>query len=145
MDTKQELPVLPFSSPPEWETWLAAHHLTAKGLWLKLAKRDTGIDTVTYAEALDIALCYGWIDGHKRPLDDTWWLQKFTPRAARSKWSKINRAKALALIESGRMQPAGLAQIEQAQSDGRSWRCSTGARSCTRRARDGLLQFQERP
>jgi uncharacterized protein YdeI (YjbR/CyaY-like superfamily) len=119
MDTKQELPVLSFSSPRDWEIWLAAHHLTARGLWLKLAKKDTGIATVTYAEALDIALCYGWIDGHKKALDDTYWLQKFTPRAARSKWSKINCAKALTLIESGRMQPAGLAQIEQAQGDGR--------------------------
>jgi len=119
MDTKRELAILPFSSPLDWEKWLSEHHPTSKGLWLKIAKKDAGIATVTYAEALDVALCYGWIDGQKGALDDTFWLQKFTPRGARSTWSKVNRAKALALIESGRMKPAGLAAVEQAQRDGR--------------------------
>ena len=119
METKQGLPIIPFSSQKDWESWLAEHHQTSKGLWLKIAKKDAGIDTVTYAEALDGALCYGWIDGQKGALDDRFWLQKFTPRGPRSKWSKINREKALALIEAGHMKPAGLAAIEQAQSDGR--------------------------
>ncbi len=119
MDTKQGLPVLPFASPKKWEEWLDRNHQTSKGLWLKIAKKDTGIDTVTYAEALDGALCHGWIDGQKGSFDDTFWLQKLTPRGPRSKWSKINRDKSLALIEAGRMKPAGLAAVEQARSDGR--------------------------
>lgn len=119
METKQGLPIIPFASQEDWERWLAEHHQTSKGLWLKIAKKDTGIDTVTYAEALDGALCHGWIDGQKGALDDQFWLQKFTPRGPRSKWSKINREKALALIEAGRVKPAGLAAIEQTQSDGR--------------------------
>ncbi len=119
METKQGLPIIPFASQEDWERWLAEHHGTSKGLWLKIAKKDTGIDTVTYAEALDGALCYGWIDGQKGALDDQFWLQKFTPRGPRSKWSKINREKAGVLIEAGRVKPAGLAAIEQARSDGR--------------------------
>ena len=119
MENKQGLPILPFASQKEWEQWLAQHHQTSKGLWLKIAKKDTGIDTVTYAEALDSALCHGWIDGQKGALDDRFWLQKFTPRGPRSKWSKINREKVQSLIEAGRMKPAGLMAVEQAQSDGR--------------------------
>ena len=79
-----------------------------KGLWLKIAKKGSGIETVTYAEALDVALCYGWIDGQKDAVDDRWWLQRFTPRGPRSRWSKTNRARAIALIEAGQMHPAGL-------------------------------------
>lgn len=119
MDTKQGLPILPFSSQKDWEGWLDKHHQASKGLWLKIAKKGTGTDTVTYAEALDSALCHGWIDGQKGSFDDSFWLQKFTPRGPRSKWSKINREKAEALIEAGRMKPAGLAAVEQARSDGR--------------------------
>jgi uncharacterized protein YdeI (YjbR/CyaY-like superfamily) len=119
MDTKNGLPILPFASPREWEAWLDEHHRTSKGLWLKIAKKGSGIDSLDYAEALDVALCHGWIDGQKAPFDDTYWLQRFTPRGPRSKWSKVNVDKALALIESGRMKPAGLAAIEQAQGDGR--------------------------
>jgi uncharacterized protein YdeI (YjbR/CyaY-like superfamily) len=119
MDTKNGLPILPFASQREWEAWLDEHHLTSKGLWLKIAKKGSGIDSLDYAEALDAALCHGWIDGQKAPFDDTYWLQRFTPRGPRSKWSKVNVDKALALIESGRMKPAGLAAVEQAQADGR--------------------------
>ena len=119
METKNGLPILPFSSQEDWEKWLDEHHRTSKGLWLKIAKKGSGIDSVDYAEALDVALCHGWIDGQKGAFDDTFWLQKFTPRGPRSKWSKINVDKALALIESGRMKPAGLAEIEKARSDGR--------------------------
>ena len=119
MDEKQGLPVIPFASPQHWEAWLDEYHLTAKGLWIKFAKKGAGLDSVTYAEAVDGALCYGWIDGQTASLDDRFYLQRFTPRGPRSKWSKINRAKALALIDAGRMKPAGLAAVEQAQRDGR--------------------------
>jgi len=119
MDAKNGLPILSFVSQGDWETWLEEHHHTSKGLWLKIAKKDSGINSVNYAEALDIALCHGWIDGQKGAFDDTFWLQKFTPRGPRSKWSKINVDKAVALIEAKRMKPAGLAAIEQARSDGR--------------------------
>jgi uncharacterized protein YdeI (YjbR/CyaY-like superfamily) len=119
MDTKNGLPILPFASARKWEAWLDEHHLTSKGLWLKIAKKGSGVDSLDYAEALDVALCHGWIDGQKGALDDTFWLQRFTPRGPRSKWSKVNVDKALALIESGRMKPAGLAAIEQARGDGR--------------------------
>jgi uncharacterized protein YdeI (YjbR/CyaY-like superfamily) len=119
MEEKQGLPIRSFASQRKWEEWLDEHHGTSKGLWLKIAKKDSGIDTVNYAEALDIALCYGWIDGQKGAFDDEFWLQKFTPRGPRSKWSRINRDKALALIQEKRMRPAGLAAIEKAQQDGR--------------------------
>ena len=119
MDTQQGLPILGFPSRREWEEWLAEHHRTSKDLWLKIAKKDSGIASVNYAEALDAALCYGWIDGQKGALDETFWLQRFTPRGPRSQWSKVNRDKVLALIEQERMQPAGLAAVEQARADGR--------------------------
>lgn len=112
-------PVLPFASAAEWEEWLAENHETSQGLWLKLAKKSAGVPTVTYAEALEAALCYGWIDGQKNKFDDAWWLQKFTPRRARSPWSKINHDKAEELISAGRMQPAGLREVERARADGR--------------------------
>jgi uncharacterized protein YdeI (YjbR/CyaY-like superfamily) len=108
-----------FATPEAWEAWLAEHHATSPGLWLKLAKKQSGIPSVTYEEALEVALCYGWIDGRKDRFDDEWWLQRFTPRRPRSKWSKINRTRALGLIESGRMQPAGLHEVEKAKADGR--------------------------
>jgi len=128
MDEKQGLPILPFASPKEWEEWLDAHHATSKGLWLKIAKKDAGIPSVNYAEALDVALCLGWIDGQKGTFDDSFWLQKFTPRGPRSKWSQVNRDKALALIEANRMKPAGLAAIEAAQQDGR-WEAAYASQS----------------
>jgi uncharacterized protein YdeI (YjbR/CyaY-like superfamily) len=112
-------PVIAFRSADAWDDWLAEHHSTDGGLWLKLAKKGSGVESITYAQAIDVALCHGWIDGHKRSLDEQFWLQRFTPRAPRSKWSKINCAKAAALIESGRMRPAGLREIERAKADGR--------------------------
>lgn len=119
METKQNLPILAFASPQKWEEWLAKNHSASKGLWLKIAKKGAETSTVNYAEALDIALCYGWIDGQKGALDEDFWLQKFTPRGPKSKWSKINRDKATALIDAGCMKPAGLAEIERAKADGR--------------------------
>jgi len=128
MTEPQDLPIVAFGSQQEWERWLAEHHATSKGVWLKIAKKDAGVETVSYAEALESALCYGWIDGQKRPYDDQFWLQRFTPRSPRSKWSRINRDKALALVEQGRMKPAGQAQIEQARRDGR-WDAAYEAQS----------------
>lgn len=116
---KTVLPIVPFATARKWEAWLERHHANPDGLWMKLAKKASGIPSIIYAEALEIALCHGWIDGLKRPLDGDWWLQHFTPRRPRSKWSKVNCAKALELIEQGRMKPAGLREIERAQRDGR--------------------------
>jgi uncharacterized protein YdeI (YjbR/CyaY-like superfamily) len=115
----QGQPMLAFPDPAAWEKWLAAEHAGAAGLWLKLAKKGCPHPTVSYAEALDIALCFGWIDGQKRPLDDDYWLQRFTPRKPKGKWSKINRGKAEALIAAGRMRPTGLREVEAAKADGR--------------------------
>jgi uncharacterized protein YdeI (YjbR/CyaY-like superfamily) len=111
--------ILEFEDRAGWERWLAAHHGSSGGVWLRLARKRSAITTVTYAEALEEALRYGWIDGQKAPHDDAFWLQRFTPRGPRSKWSKINRQKASELIERGRMTPAGLAQVEAARRDGR--------------------------
>jgi len=112
-------PVLAFASRGDWDAWLGQHHTTAGGVWLKIAKRGSGVDTVTYAEALEVALCYGWIDGRKNTFDHQHWLQRFSPRNPRSKWSKLNCAKATALIETGAMKPAGLREVERAKADGR--------------------------
>jgi uncharacterized protein YdeI (YjbR/CyaY-like superfamily) len=114
-----DLPVLAFGSLQSWRDWLAGHHQTSSGLWLKIAKKGAAAPTVSYSEAIDGALCYGWIDGQKGKLDDEYWLQRFTPRKPRSRWSKINREKAERLIAEGRMQPAGLREVESARADGR--------------------------
>jgi uncharacterized protein YdeI (YjbR/CyaY-like superfamily) len=119
MQEKQGLPVRVFASQKEWEDWLAEHHGTAKGVWVTFAKKGVDVATVTYPEAVEVALCQGWIDGQAAPLDDSFWLQRFTPRGPRSKWSQINCARAERLIAGGRMQPAGHAAIEAARSDGR--------------------------
>ena len=114
-----ELETRPFASAEEWEAWLREHHETVPGVWIKFAKKASGVPTVTYLEALHGALRYGWIDGQARSLDDTHYLQRFTPRRARSIWSKRNRDFATALIEAGEMEPAGLREVERAKADGR--------------------------
>lgn len=119
MNNSDQIPILSFESQASWEAWLAEHHAEAKGVWLKIAKKEAGIPSVNYAEALDSALCYGWIDGQKGAFDEQYWLQRFTPRQPKSKWSKVNCDKATALIAAGRMQPAGLQQVELAKADGR--------------------------
>jgi uncharacterized protein YdeI (YjbR/CyaY-like superfamily) len=116
---KPDLPVISFASRDAWGAWLQEQHATSEGLWLKFAKKGSGLETVSYAEALEAALCYGWIDGQKASFDDHYWLQRFTPRRPRSKWSKINREKAERLIAEGRMRPAGLREVERAKKDGR--------------------------
>src|SRR5262245_18165811 len=112
-----ELPILPFEGQKDWAAWLDKNRATSSGVWLKLAKKASGIRSVTYDEALEVALCYGWIDGQRKSHDETSWLQKFTPRGPRSIWSKINTEKAQRLIESGRMKPAGLKAVTSARRD----------------------------
>lgn len=119
MPKQTELPILPFENKKKWADWLAKQHDKSAGVWLKLAKKATGIPSVTYAEALDVALCYGWIDGQKGSFDEQYFLQKFTLRRPKSIWSKINTEKVARLIESGEMKPAGLKAIEAAKKDGR--------------------------
>ena len=117
--TNDDLPVILFAQQRDWAAWLGDNHTLSRGIWLQLAKKASGTQSITYAEALDVALCYGWIDGQKKSYDESSWLQKFTPRGAKSIWSKVNREKALALLDSGQMQPAGLAEVESARQDGR--------------------------
>lgn len=119
MPTTTEIPILPFESKKKFAEWLAKNHDKSAGVWLKIAKKATGISTVTYAEALDVALCYGWIDGQKGSFDEQYFLQKFTPRRPKSIWSKINVEKVEGLIASGEMKPAGLKAVEAAKQDGR--------------------------
>jgi uncharacterized protein YdeI (YjbR/CyaY-like superfamily) len=108
-----------FPTAKAWDSWLAKNHDKSPGLWLRIAKKDSGLESVSYPEALETALCYGWIDGQKKAHDADSWLQKFTPRGPRSVWSQINRDKALALIEKKKMKPAGLLAIEHAKQTGR--------------------------
>jgi uncharacterized protein YdeI (YjbR/CyaY-like superfamily) len=117
--TRTDALVRAFKDAAAWESWLAKNQTAANGLWMRLAKKASGKKSITYPEALEIALCYGWIDGLKRPESETTWLQRFVPRRPRSMWSKINREKALGLIASGKMKPAGLQEVERAKQDGR--------------------------
>jgi len=119
MSVKPELEQRLFANGKAWWNWLQKQHATSPGVWMKIAKKDAPESSVQYPEALDAALCFGWIDGQKKSIDEQYWLQKFTPRAKRSIWSKINREKVAALIEQGLMQPAGLAEVERAKQDGR--------------------------
>lgn len=113
------LPVMAFESTQAWDVWLSAHHADSPGLWLKIAKKGSAGQSISYSDALDVALCHGWIDGQKGRHDDDYWLQRFTPRKPGGNWSKINTERAAALIAGGRMRPAGLREVEQAQADGR--------------------------
>jgi uncharacterized protein YdeI (YjbR/CyaY-like superfamily) len=119
MTKAAEAPIMLFESAQHWEAWLKDNHTKSTGVRLQIAKKGAKQPTVSYAEALDVALCYGWIDGQKGALDDQFFLQKFTPRRAKSIWSKINTEKVTQLISQGRMQPAGLKAIEAAKQDGR--------------------------
>jgi uncharacterized protein YdeI (YjbR/CyaY-like superfamily) len=115
----KSLPTMEFASRSDWESWLSRQHAGSPGVWLKLAKKDSTAETVSRSDALEVALCYGWIDGRANSLDEDYWLQSFTPRTRRSRWSKINRQKATELIETGAMKPAGMREIERAKADGR--------------------------
>jgi uncharacterized protein YdeI (YjbR/CyaY-like superfamily) len=111
--------ILLFRRQKDWQDWLGANHATSSGAWLRLGKKRSAIQSVSYREALEAALCFGWIDAQKKGESEQAWLQRFTPRRDKSIWSKVNRGKAAALIKAGRMQPAGLEQVERAKKDGR--------------------------
>ena len=119
MSEVKTLPVKAFAAPVKWHEWLLKNHANKAGIWMKLYKKDSKKKTITRSEALDEALCFGWIDGQSKPLDDKSWLQKYTPRRAKSMWSKVNREHIARLIKEKRMQPSGLKEVEAAKKDGR--------------------------
>jgi uncharacterized protein YdeI (YjbR/CyaY-like superfamily) len=126
-----DLPILLFAAPPDLEAWLDEYHAESQGFWLKIAKKGAPVPSVTYGEALELALCFGWIDSQKRGHDEQHFLQRFTPRRPGGRWSKINREKAEALIAAGRMRPTGLAEVEAAKADGRWEAAYEGQRTAT--------------
>ena len=144
MNPKPELRILPFASRGEWEAWLEENHADSDGLWVKFAKKNSGIETVTYAEALEEALCYGWIDGQTKSFDEYYWLQRFTPRRPRSKWSRVNREKVTVLVEAGKMKPAGLREVERARADGR-WEAAYESQSKATVPDDLRRELDENP
>jgi uncharacterized protein YdeI (YjbR/CyaY-like superfamily) len=115
----KKLAGLPFKSPKDWEAWLGRNHATSTEVWVKLAKKSSGIPSVTYMEAVDVALCYGWIDGLSKSVDEKFYVQRFTPRTAKSNWSETNCRKVEEFIAQGKMKPAGLRAIDAAKADGR--------------------------
>lgn len=119
MDPKPDDPLEFFATAAAFERWLRTHHAKAPCLWVKYAKKKSGIPSIDWNQAVDVALCFGWIDGQSKSLDATYSLQRFTPRGARSKWSKLNRERVARLTKEGRMQPAGVAEVERAKADGR--------------------------
>jgi uncharacterized protein YdeI (YjbR/CyaY-like superfamily) len=140
--TKPDLPIVPFASRDAWEAWLEGQHATSDGLWLKIAKKGSGIETVTYDQAVEVALCYGWIDGQVRKFDEDYYLQRFTPRRPKSKWSKVNRQKAAELIKRAEMKAAGLREVERAKADGR-WDAAYDAPSTATVPEDLLRELEK--
>lgn len=140
--TQKQLPTESFTSAGEWRRWLCENHARSDGVRLRIFKNDSGMRTVTYAEALDEALCFGWIDGQKQTYDEKSWLQRFTPRRPKSLWSKRNRERVAQLIEEGRMTPFGLKQVEAAKADGR-WNDAYDAQSAMTVPRDFLERLSE--
>lgn len=136
-----EQPVIAFATAAEFRQWLIQHHAEHPGIWLKIAKKGSGIPTVTYAEALDEALCLGWIDGQKKTFDETAFLQKFTKRGKRSLWSKINVGHVERLVKEDRMKPAGLAAVEAAKADGR-WEAAYNSSSTAEIPADFLTALE---
>jgi uncharacterized protein YdeI (YjbR/CyaY-like superfamily) len=128
VDAADGLPVLAFASAAQWRAWLAEHHLSAPGVWVSIAKKGSGLESVRYPEVLEEAICFGWIDGRRERHDERRFLQRFTPRRARSPWSQINREKAERLSEQRRMAPAGLEEVRRAKADGRWERAYAGQR-----------------
>lgn len=128
---KPDLQVIPFSSPAEWEQWLDQNHSVSKGIWLQMYKKGSGIASVYYPEALDVALCYGWIDGQLKSIDELSYMQRFTPRRPKSIWSKRNMEHIARLKKEGRMKPAGLKEADEAKADGRWDVAYDGSRTMT--------------
>jgi uncharacterized protein YdeI (YjbR/CyaY-like superfamily) len=129
--TARELPVVLFADAAAFDTWLDENHAGSPGLWLRIAKKKAALRSITYPEAVEVALCHGWIDSQLKKFDDESFIQKFTPRGARSIWSKINRARVDGLIDAGRMKAAGLAEVERAKTDGRWAQAYDSARTAT--------------
>ncbi|MFZ0592495.1 MAG: YdeI/OmpD-associated family protein [Bryobacteraceae bacterium] len=127
-EMKAGLPVIAFASASDWEDWLSSRPKESKGVWLKLAKKQSGLQSVSRQEAIDGALCYGWIDGQLQKFDEHHWLVRFTPRSSKSKWSEVNRIRAQQLIDQGRMKAAGLQEVKRAKSDGR-WKAAYAPQS----------------
>ena len=141
---RTDLPIRTFASQAAWEKWLEQHHEKSEGLWLKMAKQSTGIPSVNYQEALEVALCFGWIDGLKSAFDATWWMQRFTPRRPRSKWSKINCGKIEQLLEQKKLRPAGLREVAAAKGDGR-WEAAYLGQSAATLPPDFAKLLEQRP
>ena len=140
--SRPPLPTKLFKNPSAWENWLAAHGGSSPGLWLKLGKGPAAKKTVSYQDALEIALCHGWIDGQKKGLDGAYWLQKFTPRGPRSIWSRQNRERAQKLTATGRMRPAGLAAVERAKTNG-TWEAAYDSQAAASPPADFLLRLKK--
>ena len=144
MDPDDGLAKLSFRSAAEWEGWLTDNHARPEGIWIKIAKKDSGIESVRYPEVLESAICFGWIDGQRQALDEGRFLQRFTPRRKRSRWSRINRDTAERLIAEGRMRPAGLAEVERAREDGR-WEAAYSGPKASAIPDDLLSELNARP
>jgi uncharacterized protein YdeI (YjbR/CyaY-like superfamily) len=140
----KELPVLPFESPAAWREWLDLYHAESKGIWLQIFKKGSGRATITYAEALDEALCYGWIDSTKNAYDAASFLQRFSPRKARSVWSKVNREHVARLIEAEKMHPSGLQAIEEAKRNG-AWEAAYDSQSRSEVPEDLRIELDRHP
>ena len=141
---KADLVVKRFRSQAAWEKWLEKHHESSPGVWLEFAKKESGLTTVSYKEALEVALCYGWIDGLVAAVDAKVYRQRFTPRRPRSKWSQINRAAVERLHAAGRLAPAAVRQMEEAQRDGR-WDAAYPSPSQMRPPEDLLAALEQYP
>ena len=144
MGADDGLPKLPFASAVAWEEWLEENHDASRGVWIKMAKKHTGIDSVRYPEVLESALCFGWIDGRREALDERYFLQRFSPRRPRSNGSRINRDKAERLMADGRMRPAGLTEVERAKADGR-WTAAYEGQSTSTVPDDLKRELDARP
>lgn len=144
MGADDGLPTIFFPSPGEWEEWLERNHAEADGVWIKMAKKATGIESIRHPEAVEVALCFGWIDGRREGLDDTHFLQRFTPRRPRSRWSRINRDKVEQMTAEGRMRPAGLAEVELAKADGR-WEAAYESQGAANVPEDLQRELDARP
>lgn len=140
----EDLPLLEFPQPPDWRDWLEHNHATARGAWLKFAKKGAPRPTITYGEALEVALCFGWIDSQVGRLDEFFYRQRFTPRGRRSRWSQINRDKTTELTRRGLMHPAGLAEVERAKQDGR-WEAAYASPSRATPPHDFLDALRQNP
>lgn len=141
---KDDLPIIAFEMPAKWEKWLAENHTQPNGIWLRIFKKGSNAASITYAEALDEALCYGWIDGQKNKYDDESYLQKFTPRRKRSLWSKVNTQHVERLTKAGKMKHAGLKEIERAKADGR-WEQAYDSHRDMTVPEDFLLELEKNP